>query len=76
MLNMSEKETNLTQEDTFIHNTELKWFDLNGNSITDIHSQTFRNNSRPNHLDMSENEINSIDPNTFIHNTELECLDL
>ncbi len=44
---------------------------MNGNSITDVHPSTFRNNIQLIHLDISRNKITLINPDTFIHNKDL-----
>jgi len=70
---MSGNKINSIQPDTFIHNKELEWPYLKGNSIRNVHPATFRNNIWLTHLDMSGNEINSIKPDTFIHNNSVLC---
>jgi Leucine-rich repeat (LRR) protein len=59
-----------------MHNIELKMIYLEGNSIIDVPSSTFQNNSGLEILDMSGNKINSIHQDTFMHNIELKELHL
>ena len=52
------------------------WLYLKENSITYVHSSTFRNNSSLRELDMSGNHLIYVDLQTFVSNRELEWLDL
>ena len=62
--------------ETFSHNTELQWLDLERNNITDIQCSAVGNISTLQHLDVSHNNSNSVHSDTFQHNVELQFLDL